>query len=245
MDFNFYEYKQILSSVLKAGYSFSDYFSYKKVEKPCILRHDIDLSLKKAARFAEYEANLFENVKVSSTYFVLLSTSFYNVFIRENRDFLKRIISAGHTIGLHFDETQYDINGNIDLFKEKVLDEINILSNVIESPIETFSMHRPSPQIIEKDVEIPGIVNSYSKVFFNDFKYISDSRMNWRENPFNVVDSKRYDKLHILTHPFWYDGGGLKQQLIRFIETASLERYDYLNENFKFLENEIERSEIS
>jgi hypothetical protein len=29
--------------------------------------------------------------------------------------------------------------------------------------------------------------------------------MNWREDVLSIVESRVYDKLHILTHPFWYN----------------------------------------
>ena len=61
-------------------------------------------------------------------------------------------------------------------------------------------MHRPSKDFLEMDLEIPNVINSYQKKFFNDFKYVSDSRMSWRENVEEIVDSEKYSQLHILSY---------------------------------------------
>ena len=63
-------------------------------------------------------------------------------------------------------------------------------------------MHRPSRWVLEADLKIPGMVNSYGKEFFQDFKYVSDSRMRWREDVMKYAIEKAYPRLHILTHAF-------------------------------------------
>lgn len=87
------------------GYSFADYLNYSNFNKAVILRHDVDFSLEKALEMAEIE----KKEEVQSTYFILLSTNFYNIFSKESCDIIKKIQSLGHNIGLHFDEKKYDI----------------------------------------------------------------------------------------------------------------------------------------
>ena len=48
------------------------------------------------------------------------------------------------------------------------------------------------------------MINSYGQTFFHDFKYLSDSRRRWREPVEEIIRSGTYDRLHILTHAFWY-----------------------------------------
>lgn len=116
--------------------------------------------------------------------------------------------------------------------------EIGILSEMLEVPISTVSMHRPSQQFLDSNFEFEGIINSYSATFFNDFKYISDSRMCWREDVESLVESKMEKALHILTHPFWYERKpkNTKEILQKFIDSASLQRYLTMSDNFKDLE---------
>jgi hypothetical protein len=168
-------------------------------DKPVIFRHDIDNSLDKALEIArlEYEKN------ITSTFFVLLSTNFYNVFSKESNEILKEIIKLGHQIGLHFDEKRYEIT-NAEELEHWVEIESDILGNAIDKEIKVVSMHRPSKWILENDIQFNRIINSYSKKFLSEYKYLSDSRMYWREDVLGIIESEEYDKLHILTHSFWY-----------------------------------------
>lgn len=94
-------------------------------------------------------------------------------------------------------------------------------------------MHRPSPAALEADYKIPGIVNSYGKTFFHEFKYLSDSRRRWREPVLDIVRSGEYDRLHILTHAFWYHEAeeDISQTVGAFIRSANRERYRRMAEN--------------
>lgn len=223
--------------MLSKGYTIANYHTWESFEKTCILRHDVDFDLGKAAEFAEFEAGISEDVR--STYFVLLSTDFYNLFTKENRLMLERIKKCGHEIGLHFDETQYDCYNDMCLLAQKIENEINVLSEIIAAPVTTVSMHRPSKTILEANLTINNTINSYSHVFFREFKYLSDSRMNWREDPFDCIKGKKYNRLHILTHPFWYEESeiSMKNKLSSFIKAAEKERWNSLNQNFRQLED--------
>lgn len=108
-------------------------------------------------------------------------------------------------------------------------------------------MHRPSKEFLEMNLEIPNVINSYQKKFFKDFKYVSDSRMFWRENIEEIIEKDDYNKLHILTHPFWYSNNqneSMKEKLISYIKNGIDSRYDFLNENFRNLEEVILKKEL-
>ena len=94
-------------------------------------------------------------------------------------------------------------------------------------------MHRPSKAALEADYQIPGIVNSYGKTFFHEFKYLSDSRRCWREPVEDIVRSEAYDRLHILTHAFWYHDieQDISQTVKDFVCSANQERYQQMAEN--------------
>lgn len=65
-----------------------------EADKSVIIRHDIDLQIEKAVKMAEIE----HDMNVSSTYFVLVSSNFYNIFSKRNEDYLRRICDLGHAV---------------------------------------------------------------------------------------------------------------------------------------------------
>jgi len=232
MEFIYAAYGDMLDLLKKNKYNFSDYSNYKNYKKCVILRHDVDFNLEKALTLAKYE----NSNNVMSTYFVLLSTDFYNVFSKESTEILKNILILGHNIGLHFDEKKYEIT-DADCLRFYVSKESNILKEVLNQEIETVSMHRPSKWILENDVKFDKITNSYSNYFFSEFKYLSDSRMFWREDVLEIIAKNSYDRLHILTHPFWYSEKveSLNYKLLQFINDSKAQRYNNINNNFKNL----------
>lgn len=111
MDFTYDGYIGLIDLLKSKGYIFSNYVNCHEFDKTIIMRHDVDMSLNKALEFAKLE---YDN-NIKSTYFVLISTNFYNVFSKESRDILNEIRALGHDIGLHFDEKKYNINNFKDL----------------------------------------------------------------------------------------------------------------------------------
>jgi len=231
-DFTYRSYSQLINTIIENGYTFSNYHDYAKISNPCILCHDIDYDIEKALKLARIESDIHS---ISSTYFVMLNTNFYNVFSSSINTMLKKMIKMGHEIGLHFDEACY--TPPITIMAGYIQKEINLLEQIIEHPVRTISMHRPSQFTLEANIAITNVVNRYSPVFFKDFKYISDSRHNWKEDIENIVLSKQYKKLHILTHAFWYteQNETCKNKLLSFITIANRKRYDDMSDNFKQL----------
>lgn len=191
-------------------------------------------------------AKLENILGVSAYYFVLLSTDFYNINSEKSLKILKEIRKLGGRIGLHFDEKKYNLKSKEDYIKY-VNYELDILSRVLEEKIDVVSMHRPSKDFLEMDLEIPNVINSYQKKFFNDFKYVSDSRMNWRENVEEIIESEKYSQLHILTHPFWYSEKieSMEEKLEQFLKLATKERYESLKENIRDFEQIISKEKLN
>lgn len=224
-------YVEMLNLLKEKGYQTTDYFSWEKYDKCVILRHDVDTDLQQALSMAETE----HMHGITSTYFVLLTSNFYNIHSSRNRNIVKEIQGMGHTVGLHFDETAYPADaGYVDKIEPDIRKELGILSEVLETDITVFSYHRPTKAILDTDIKIQGAVNSYGNLFFRQFKYLSDSRMHWREPVLDIIQMGTYSHLHILTHPFWYhrEEIGMKEILYDFLNRAGMERYEDLNDNF-------------
>lgn len=232
MEFTYEAYIELISLLKRNNYTFSKYTNFNKINKPVILRHDVDISLEKALDMAKLE---FQN-GVSSTYFVLLSTNFYNIFSKESNEILFEIMDLGHEVGLHFDEKRYEIKDEEDL--EKYIQyEKDVLEKALNKEVNMVSMHRPSKWILENDIQFKSIINTYSIEFLHHFKYVSDSRMHWREDIISVIKSNDYDRLHILTHPFWYanERQDINEKLVEFIGNGRKQRYKDLSLNIRDL----------
>ena len=200
-NFTLKHYEEICNIIVKSQYKvyfFNNYSSdYKNI---LILRHDIDQSLEQSIKLAKIE----NKYNLKSTFFLWLRSPFYNIFEKKYTDIIYNIIKLGHQIGLHFDESVYKIENEKDLnkFIEK---EMDIVKNYFNTNIYAVSMHRPSEWLLNNDIKLDKYINTYGKRFFKEFKYFSDSRRQWREGCIcKKIDVNRYDKLHILIHPFWW-----------------------------------------
>ena len=239
IEFSFKGYSGLIKELKGREYYFTDYHNYASFSKCVILRHDIDNSIEKAVEIAELESSF----GVKSTFFSLLRTDFYNPASKNSIAGLKKIQSLGHEIGLHFDEMAYD---SVDDVKTAIKNEARILSDIIGTQISTVSMHRPSQKTLDANYDLTPMVNSYGKTFFNEFKYLSDSRRRWREPVLDIIRSEQYDKLHILTHPIWYNEveENIHDTIKRFVTSANKERYYHEAENIKDIQSILDIFEI-
>lgn len=243
MEFTYSGYSVLIELLKKCDYQFADYENYHSFNKCVILRHDVDYDLQKSFEFAKLENKL----GIKSTYFVLVTSDFYNIFSKHSIQILKQIASLGHNLGLHFDEMNYpDIIGNVSEIESKILFEANLLESAIQKPVNLVSMHRPSKATLESNLAIPGMINSYSDEFFHNFKYLSDSRRNWSEPAEDIIKSGRFERLHILTHAFWYkeEEEDIAATIKSFINNSKYERYDNLNDNIRDLNSIILKEDL-
>lgn len=241
MIFTYEAYCNMINLLQQKSYPIVGYKEGATMDRCAILRHDVDTSLDKAVELAEVETK----IGVKSTYFILLTTDLYNAASLRGQQSVRRILELGHEVGLHFDETLYqdlDLNNMAIAVKR----EAEILSHMCKFEITTVSMHRPSRKMLDCDFQVPGLINAYGKTFFRDYKYVSDSRRNWREPVLDVIASDAYPRLHILTHPFWYQttdsdiGSTVKQ----FVNNANRERYESLKDNITCLEGIMKENEV-
>lgn len=239
MKFTYYAYENLVNKMKGGGYKIDNYHNYDSYDKVVIMRHDVDFDLKKAVEFARFE----NKIGVSSTYFILLTSNFYNILSKESKKMIDEIIKNGHEIGLHFDEVRYGEKAKETLGVEKLIkSEMDLLAEILNCPINSVSMHRPSLSTLKANYQMDGVVNSYSEEFFRKFKYVSDSRMHWRENIEKIVKENQYKALHVLTHPFWYgfEEKDQKRIILEFIAKAQEERVLNLKENITNLDEIID-----
>jgi len=170
-------------------------------------RHDIDISLKKAVEMADFEAKN----GIRSTYYILLSSPYYNALEAENLQRIRTIRELGMNVGLHYDNSIKIQDAN--KCSSEIIIQLGMLQHHIgELEDQSVTFHKPlrGVDINEETVELLNQSGIYSPNFDRRFKYISDSGHNWRENPYDVI--KSHDMVHVNTHPEWYNNEEMEME---------------------------------
>ena len=208
-------YRDILMQT-KKRYKFVDYVSDLTAKDVVLWRHDVDFTPHRALALAKIEKEL----DIKSTFFIQISSNFYNLFESEIKDIFYNIFDLGHDIGLHFDSTLYDIQC-LDDFTLWLQYEKDILEGFFDKKVEVFSFHNPTVEILKyNDFKYIDMVNTYSSEIKEGFKYCSDSNGYWRFDKLDDVVSDNHERLHILTHPIWWQGEFMspRSKVLRCIE---------------------------
>ncbi len=203
--FSYEDYRKILRIIKGTGRQ----AGYKEAiarDKFIIMRHDVEYSVERAYELARVE----ESMDFTSTYFFQWTNNSYNILSRKNMEMVKDMHERGHVIGLHFAS-----NGMTDMQRARgqIKKEMDILSEMFGFQVDTFSVHRPSKDILRENIKLPGILNAYQDDFFTfaenvtqetpvAVKYMSDANHIWRYGYPDEENILSFDKVQILTHPF-------------------------------------------
>lgn len=194
-------------NILEYCYEKFDFIKYDdaKNRNGLIWRHDVDFSVHRAYRLAVIE----KEFEISATYFIHLHSEYYNVMESDIAKLISKILKQGHSIGIHFDPSFYGdkLKTETDL-KKFLLFEQNILEEIFETKINSFSFHNPDigDYLKYDDFEYAGLINTYASLFKEKFKYCSDSNGYWRYK--RLIDFLKEcsssDCVQVLTHPGWW-----------------------------------------
>lgn len=195
-------FRTLLRSLRTAGYKFVRYGDDTS-ERHVIWRHDVDMSMHRAARLAEIEAE----EGVISTWFVNPHSALYNLLEPEIDGLTKRILAAGHEIGLHFDAGAYAVSNWTRADLESAVErERDLLDKIIGREVRSMSWHNPemSNLLTFEEEILGGLCNAYCGRLRRDYVYCSDSNGYWRFKPMSEVIAMGHPRLHLLTHPDWW-----------------------------------------
>ena len=206
-DFNVETYKKYLILAKKYKYNFISFLNFEKKKnlknKSIILRHDVDIDLNLAVEFAKIENKL--NIK--STFFVMINNNLYNLFSKNSKKIIKKILSYGHDIGLHHD-ISFNKSYNLKIIKKNIDKEIKFFNDVYSYKIRYVSFHKPEKFLLKKRVINKNFVSVYNKeyIFGENIRYISDSGAFWKEEPLDKILKNNQKKIiHLLIHPeLWF-----------------------------------------
>lgn len=196
-------YRRLMATFLDAGYRPASFANVHRDRRDLVVRHDIDLSLAAAVTIAELECDM----GIQATYFVMVSSSFYNIFSSESRRLITRLGELGHHVGLHFDTAiapafSEDLLATCDA---AIAQEFRALASVVDRPVEMISLHHPRPELINRERLPGGLPHTYEPRFFSDLTYVADSGGRWRfGGPFERPAFREGTAIHLLTHPIWW-----------------------------------------
>jgi hypothetical protein len=193
-DFSYNYYKKMLD-IMKNNYNIilisnvETVLSHEQIKPVLFLRHDIDVSVKKALQLAQLE---FEN-NISSTYYFRTKSKFYN--INNNLENIRKIQFFGHEIGAHL---QNDVD---DADREHTL-EIKYIEKLLNITINSVSFHKPTTNNMNFKLKYLNRINCYSSEMRE--RYITDSAGRWRDGE-PLLELQNCNKsIQIVTHPIWW-----------------------------------------
>lgn len=192
-------YQELLDHLLDAGYVARSFHDADASRKDLIIRHDVDMSIDAAVRMARIEGDM----GVSSIYFLLTRSLFYNLHHPAIRNSVLEIIEHGHQIGLHFDAALYE--SDICELDDAAARECAMLEQLTSRKIDMISFHRPAQKLLGLAQDLGGRAHTYNPTFFNTFGYVSDSRGAWLHGrPEETPAFLERRGLQLLTHPIWW-----------------------------------------
>ena len=201
-EFSYTVYEKLLKALLRSrkNICFRDCAAGDPQRSYLILRHDIDFSPAAALRMAEFEANL----GVKATYFVLLSSPFYNLLSEEYVEFPRRLTELEHEVGLHYDVKSMERAAQNEDVIDILRKEIDLLTCLTGTDIKSIAMHNPSLSGIDP-FKKTSFVNAYDDKYTKQISYFSDSCGAWRDNFIEQFNNNTIPmKMQLLIHPiFW------------------------------------------
>ena len=182
-------------------------------ERFFILRHDVEFSVEKAYELAKIE---HDQLGIASSFFFQIRNYSYNALAFKNINLIKKIHDMGHKIGLHVNSSGLPSFEDLTLF---IKNDVTILQNTLGLPIDRFSFHRPTHEMLELNIKIDGLINAYDKRYFHFYKnkpsellnvyYFSDSEHRWKYgNPMSILEQP-VKKIQLLVHPYSWSKQGL------------------------------------
>jgi len=201
--FDLAHYRELLAAAQAGGYRFAR-FDAAPAAGDLLLRHDVDLSLDAALRMAEVESEL----GVSSTWFLMTRSTFYNLDSWAGEAAVARLRALGGRIAHHAVWPHVDLDDRF----EPVL-----------------AWHNPEPEYVHE--RVAGAENVMTAPWFDRERYRSDSNQHWRQGcPHDELAQGRIEWLQLLIHPeIWvYQGATMAETMQSFLDADRAARLELL-----------------
>jgi len=184
-DFTLQKYRQLLNSLIKAGYEFQTFraFIESPKERVVVLRHDVDLRNWAALRLAKLEYSF----GISSTYYFRTTRQSYSPKI------IRQIVKMEHEIGYHYEDLVIN-DGNYDKAIESFQGNLSLFREFY--PVVSICMHGSSGSPYDNRdlwkkfrLEDFGLVGEpYLTVDYNKVLYLTDTGRCWDGHKVSLRD---------------------------------------------------------
>lgn len=164
---------------------------------------------------------------------MLLGSHYYNLFSLRSKEIINKILELNHDIGLHFDPSNYQIDSYQQLL-DLINNEFNTINGIYHCKVSFYSFHNPSgnPTYFDQLKWDERYVHSDK---FESLKYISDSKMYFREDLIKYIEDSVYKSYQINLHPIWYkeNPGNVEKRLRYFVNVWSRRLVGLVKEDTK------------
>lgn len=161
-------------------------------------RHDVDLDLQAAREIAAVE----HDEGVTSTYFLMLRSGFYNLFTRDGEQTVQALRRLGHRVGLHCDlGLPRDAEVPETLVEDRVARDFRLVDLMFGEGAfdQVVSFHNPPAGVLRRSYSF---YSTYQPKFFGEIQYFSDSNRHFRSGePEDFLARTTARGLSILLHP--------------------------------------------
>jgi hypothetical protein len=195
-------FRALLQAGLDGGYAFVPFAEHEActAERVCLLRHDVDSDPEAAVRLAEIEREL----GVRSTYFLMLRSPVYNVFMRECQALVGELAALGHALGLHYDPGSSPAGGRS--HTQQIELERRFLEDMLGLPVGAVAFHQPSLHPGASEIPVEGAVKANG---LPGYHFVADPNQNGDVfSAFEIFATGRHPRLQLLVHPMWWVGSG-------------------------------------
>jgi hypothetical protein len=94
---------------------------------------------------------------------------------------------------------------SVPLIIAEVLREVRWLEQEFGVKTDAVSFHQPTKTILDAQIAIPGLANTYNASQMAPYFYVSDTNMTWRhEHPVEIFSRGLHERLQLLVHPMWW-----------------------------------------
>jgi ubiquinone/menaquinone biosynthesis C-methylase UbiE len=168
------------------------------IDPTLFLRHDVDVSLKRALTMAEIEWRH----GVPATYMIIPNSILYDLRSHAASAALRQLIEMDHEVALHLDLREEDHRKNLADITEEINHASRLIEDITRIPVRSFSFHRPPPHFLNGPKMVGDRVNAYSKELMTN--YVSDSKGRWNADLWRTLKTESGAVNQLLLHPIWW-----------------------------------------
>ncbi len=200
-------YRSLLDLAIRKGYRFTHFSDEEGPgERRIYLRHDVDYSLGMALELAEVN----HSMGVQGTFCVLLRSHVYNLLTHWSLQLARRIRDLGQHLAFHC-TVPSPLPASDEELAGHVLADFETVRRYLPEVEPAFAWHNATSGMIERgrNLEVPGLLNLYSRRFTQDIAYFSDSNMRYSVQELeDIIEKEDHAALQLLCHPInWVAGG--------------------------------------